>query len=206
MKQLRTWRRSPDTIEPWGVFVSLCAISDMFPHILHCWSQNVSNTNPHLTDYAICRATIQKEMHISHKAPWLRVKINPVSTYLHIIWRWFITCSLEGLRHIAEDLHRRQQVTGVEVPPLGEVKQVFRDLGHPIPGKHSLALCKVPLNLQIQEKTELGASVSSGYTTSYTFWIKWSAKNEEERRDPLRPFMWQLYLSRAKMCPASRTF
>lgn len=80
-------------------------------------------------------------------------------TYLHIIWRGLIARSLEGLRHIAKDLHRRQQVTSVEVPPLGEVKQIFRDLGHPIPCQHPLTLSKVPLNLQKQENTELGASL-----------------------------------------------
>lgn len=60
-----------------------------------------------------------------------------------------------------KDLHGRQQVTSVEVLPLREVQQVICDLGHPIPRQHPLALCKVPLDLQKQEKTELGVLVSS---------------------------------------------
>lgn len=103
-------------------------------------------------------------------------KITKLSTYLHIIWRWLIAGSLEGFRHIAKDLHRGQQVTSIEVLPLGKVPQIFCDQGHPVPRQHPLALGKVPLNLQKQEKTKLGASVSSRYTLSYTFWSKWSAK------------------------------
>lgn len=88
------------------------------------------------------------------------LKDPPVSSYLHIIWRRLIAGPLEGFCHIAKDLHWRQEVTSVEVPPLGEIQQVFCDLGHPIPCQHSLALSKVPLNLQKQERTELGASMS----------------------------------------------
>lgn len=80
-------------------------------------------------------------------------------TYLHIIWGWLIAGSFEGPRHIAQDLHRWQQVTGIKVSPLGEVKQVFRDLGHPITRQHPLAFSKVPLDLQKQERKELGASL-----------------------------------------------
>lgn len=110
---------------------------------------------------------------ILHKDSCPHVQMKPASTYLHVIgWR-LIAGSLEGLCHIAKDLYWRQEVTSVEVPPLGEIQQVFCDLGHPIPRQHPLALGKVPLNLQKQERTELGASVSSvefaRYTLSYTF-------------------------------------
>lgn len=99
-------------------------------------------------------------------------------TYLYVIWRGLVTGSLEGLGHIAKDLHRGQQVTSIKVPPLGEVEQVFCHLGHPIPRQHPLALCKVPLNLQKQEKTELGASMCLRCVHTK---VKWSAKNQEER-------------------------
>lgn len=166
MKQLRTWRRSLDTIEPWGLF-SPCAVSDMLQTLFHIYYTvgNKNTSNIILIQLNILsqwmRHYIVREYNrkILHKDPCLRVKIKPLSTYLHIIWRGLIACSLEGLRHIAKDLHRRQQVTSVKVPPLGEVKQVFRDLGHPIPCQHPLTLSKVPLNLQKEEKTELGASL-----------------------------------------------
>lgn len=117
------------------------------------------------------------EINIFPKDPCPCIKINPLSTYLHIIWRQLIAGSLEGLGNITKDLHRRQQVTSIEVPPLGEVKQIFRHLGHPIPCQHPLALCKVTLNLQKQEKTELGALVSLKYAQSCTFWINGAKKN-----------------------------
>lgn len=136
-------------------------------------------------------------------------KINLLSTYLHIIWRRLIAGPLEGLRHIAKDLHRRQQVTSIEVPPLCEVQQVLRDLGHPIPRQHPLALSKVPLNLQKQEKTELGASVSSAglrdNTLRYTFGVN-GVKKIRMKDYSLRPFLWHLYLSQAEMYSASRLF
>lgn len=110
-------------------------------------------------DTGACKNTVGYE-YISHRS--MSTGYNK-PTYLHIIWRWLVAGPLEGLCHVAKDLHRRQQVTSIEVPPLSEVQQVFCDLGHPIPRQHPLALSKVPLNLQKQEKTELGASVSSAH-------------------------------------------
>lgn len=34
--------------------------------------------------------------------------VNVSSTYLNIVWRWLVAGSLEGLCHIAEDLHWRE--------------------------------------------------------------------------------------------------
>lgn len=76
-------------------------------------------------------------------------------THLYVVRGWLVAGPLESLRHVAKDLHRRQQVAGIEVPPLGEVKKVFGDLGHPVPREHPLALSKVPLNLQKRGRTEL---------------------------------------------------
>lgn len=127
-----------------------------------------------------------------------------MSAYLHIIWRWLIAGPLEGLSHITKYLHGRQQVTSVEVPPLGEVQQVFSYLGHPILCQRPLALGKVPLNLQKQEKTILGASVS--VHAKLHIWSKCSAENQKERLHSLRPFMWHLYLSHAKIYSASQMY
>lgn len=146
MKELRMWMRSPDTMEPQCVSGSLCA---SFHSIFYM-------------EYFSLRRNWQKSVdkYIAG-CGYIFAKVCPLCTYLHIIWRWLIAGPLEGFRHIAKYLHRRQQVTGVEVPPLGEIQQVFCHLGHPIPCQHPLALGKVPLNLHKQEKTELGASVSS---------------------------------------------
>lgn len=90
---------------------------------------------------------------LRHAAPflsrrcWLRLVLG-VHTHLHVVRGWLVAGPLESLRHVAKDLHRRQQVASIEVPPLGEVKKVFGDLGHPVPREHPLALGKVPLNLQ----------------------------------------------------------
>lgn len=70
--------------------------------------------------------------------------------HLYIVRRRLVAGPLEGLRDIAKDFHWRQEVTGVEVSPLGEVEQAFGDLGHPIPCQHPLTFSKVPLNLQKQ--------------------------------------------------------
>lgn len=73
---------------------------------------------------------------------------STVHTHLDVVRGRLVAGPLESLRHVAKDLHRRQQVASIEVPPLGEVEKVFGDLGHPVPREHPLALGKVPLNLQ----------------------------------------------------------
>lgn len=96
--------------------------------------------------------------------------VSACLTHLHVVRGRFVAGSLKSLRHIAKDLHRRQQVACIKVPPLGEVKKVFGDLGHPIPREHPLALSKVPLNLQKQQRTELGAWLWQNRNDSYNFW------------------------------------
>lgn len=137
-----------------------------------------------------------------------------MSTYLNVIRWWLVARSFKGLCHIAKNLHWWKQVSRVEVLPLCEIKQVFGDLRHAIPRQHPLALRKVALNLQEQEKTELGASVSSNISfffflhsmQSQTFRVNGAQRNQEERLYSLRSFIRHLYLRQAEMYCALQIF
>lgn len=104
-------------------------------------------------------------------------------THLHVVRGRLVAGSLKSLRHVSKDLHRRQQVARIKVPPLGEVKKVFGDLGHPIPREHPLALSKVPLNLQKQERTGLGAWEWNTRNDSYNFRANQVCRIQERGRD-----------------------
>lgn len=116
------------------------------------------------------------------------------STYLNIIWGRLVACPLEGLCHIAKDLHWWEKVTSVKVPALGEIQEVLGNLGHPITRQHPLALCKMTLNLQEQQKKELGASVSSSqfvrYISGFTFGVNGVQKNSILLFDTQNELIW----------------